>query len=165
MDVCRELSCWLCTRGECQQCSPSQLLFRRRSTSIMPLEGHWEGRGDILHRPDVKFPFAVECKKREGWQLDDVFSIRGAPLQWWSQAERQARESHLHPLLVFTRNRRPVYVMLEEGSATCLKLHPREGAVAVVPPPVGEQRPRLVLALLDDLTATAPGRQRLLKPR
>ena len=143
--VCRALSQWYGTRSK----RLSGLPFRRRSTSIMPVEGHWQGEGDILHRPDVSFPFAVECKKHEGWELDGGYYEAKWPVwDWWEQAKAQARRAKLKPLLIFTRNRRPVYVLLEESAATWLKLKPRSGLVSLLWRPSGESA---VLARLDDL--------------
>jgi len=146
--VCRKLSKWY---GY-----PSQRLadlpFRRRSTSIMPVEGHWRGEGDVLYRPDVAFPFAVECKKHEGWELDGSLYVPTWPIwEWWDQAQEQAGNARLCPLLVFSRNHRPIYVLLKEREATWLKLRPKHGPVVVLWRRSGEL---LVLALLDDLVET-----------
>jgi len=146
--TCRALSAWF---GYTSQ-RLAELPFRRRSTSIMPLEGHWNGGGDILHRPDVAFPFAVECKDREGWELDGALYVPTWPIwDWWEQAQEQARNARLCPLLVFSRNRRPHYVLLREREATWLKLKPKHGPVLALWRESGET---VILAKLNDLTAT-----------
>lgn len=110
--VCRILSAWYDRRGAWNDCPVADLPFRRRTTSRMPLVGHWKGTGDVLWREDVPCRFAIECKKRESWELDGAFHCPAWPvLSWWQQAVRQATKMRLRPLLFFHRNRRAIYVM------------------------------------------------------
>jgi hypothetical protein len=130
-EVCRTFSYWYYPKLS-KQAKVYDLPFRQRSTSIMPVEGHWKGEGDILHRPDLPhdFPFCVECKDIEGWSFDGMLTNPGWPVwKWWSQAQSQAATSNrcvgvkgpkVLPLLVFTRNRQPVYGMLSERVADAL---------------------------------------------
>ena len=115
--ICRILSTWL-VPGEWGkgQCPVYDLPLRRRSTSVMPIEGHWHGHGDILHKPFVDDPpFAFECKNQECWTLDGFMENARWPVwDWWEQAKDQAAASLLHPLLLFTRNRKKDYVIIEE---------------------------------------------------
>lgn len=125
------------------------LAFRVRSTSIQPIEGHWYGRGDILCRPDIPWPFTTECKKVEGWEMDGMLANEAWPVwRWWDQTTQQALADGGVPLLVFARNRRDNCILIEEAAAKCLRLKPRNGPLARVERPNGEV---LVLALLDDL--------------
>lgn len=97
------------------------LPFRRRSTAEFPSD--WLGQRDLIHRPDVEFPFSIECKKIEGWTLDQLFTApKWAVWQWWDQTIEQALKYELHPLLVFSRNRQPDYAMTNEGVFSCLPL-------------------------------------------
>jgi hypothetical protein len=89
----------------------------------MPLTGHWKGKGDILHRPDVQFPFAVEVKFVQGWSLDGLYSPDWIVWKWWGQAKYQAVESDLLPLLLFRKNRYPWMAMVTQEVATCLALN------------------------------------------
>ena len=119
-DVCRLLTRW--TGYGDPVGSIDALPFRRLSTSIMPVTGHWNGGGDICCRDGLYWPFAVECKcvdsKRRrnsgkvcGWELDGALYLpEWCVWKWWEQAKSQAK-TPLHPLLVFTRSNRPVYVM------------------------------------------------------
>jgi len=153
--VCRELSAWVVS-SKCRNYPVYELPFRRRFTDSTPIDGHWEGAGDILHQPGIVFPFCVECKKVEGWELDGLLSGGKWPVwSWWSQACEQAAKTELIPLLVFTRNRRKIYTMMPKGVESCLSLLPSEGAVLRVETP---KRNRVVLARLDDLVATNPKR-------
>lgn len=148
--VCRILSVWL-VPGEWGEAKVYELPFRRRFTDTTPLVGHWEGQGDILHSPNVTCPFCIECKKREKWDLDGMFGApKWPPWEWWEQTKEQAGKTDgLHPLMVFTRNRRECYVLLEREVKECLQLKPKHGPVVQVERPSGE---RLVLALMGDLT-------------
>lgn len=124
-EVCRYLSAWVAGKAYSLKVPLAHLPFRRRSTSITPLEGHWEGAGDVLWQPTVEFPFAVECKKQEGWDLDGIMDGGSwKPWAWWAQAKEQARRVGLLPLLVFTRNRRPIYAMVDWRVVKCLKPEP-----------------------------------------
>jgi hypothetical protein len=71
-----------------------------------------------------KFPFSVECKKQEKWVLGDLFKpIKMSKSKknpytckvwnWWHQACQQADINKKNPLLVFSRNRQPIYVMMD----------------------------------------------------
>ncbi len=156
--VCRIMSVWI-VPGKWSKAPVWKLPFRRRFTDTTPLDGHWDGQGDLLHAPRVAFPFCVECKKIEGWEIDGALANAKWPVwSWWEQAKRQARKTWktngLYPLLVFSRNRKPDYVLLEEEVAQCLGLRPKSGPVLRVERPDGE---RLVLALLSDLTAVPKG--------
>ena len=149
--MCRELSVWL-VPGDWESVPVIQLPLRRRFVASVPLEGHWNGRGDILHQPNISFPFCVECKNQEGWKLDGKGRERKTwpPWKWWRQCCEQAEDTDgLHPLLLFTRNRSPVYVLMKQGVSECLKLQPGNGPVEILPHPSGGQD--LWLTTLDDL--------------
>lgn len=158
--VCRQLSYWYTGKTQMLTCPVYDLPFRKRSTSIMPVEGHWNGHGDILHRPSMYVPFSIECKKREGWVLDGAFAWDTWEVaKWWQQASRQAERAGLEPLLVFNRNRRPVYVMLTENLSQCLKLKPKNGPALRSVGPAS-----LVIALLADLVESQKPEPRRKRP-
>lgn len=125
--------------------------FRPRPTIIAPSEG-WAVKGDVQHAADVRFPFAVECKKIEGWDFDGLFEAPKWPVwKWWAQCAEQARTSkNTHPLLIFSRNRRKNYVLARASTLEWLKLRPVNGPLVGVNTPDGE---RLSLCLLDDLVS------------
>lgn len=84
-----------------------------------PQSGGWAGpafgvSGDLVCA-SKHFPFHVECKKREDWQLDDL--ITGVRVkdersiqEWWKQTVESCPKNK-EPLLVFTRNRKAQLVM------------------------------------------------------
>lgn len=164
-EVCRALSAWMFPKQRDHYLDKApiyDLPFRRRSTSVMPVEGHWRGQGDILHRPDVPFawPFAVEVKKREGWELDGMFTSPKWPVwAYWRQAHEQAATARLYPLLVFRRARRMTCAMLEEDQAAELDIEPRAGPILYVRP-ASKNRPSntgmLVICALRDIIETDP---------
>ena len=60
------------------------------------------------------WPFFTECKNREGdadvWNFHQVLQGKGPVERWWKEAVANAED--FLPLLVFTRNRVPVYAMV-----------------------------------------------------
>jgi hypothetical protein len=151
--ICRFLSAWLVSRkyADKKAYKVYDLPFRRRFTDTTPLDGHWSGAGDILHKPDIEFALCVECKDRKNWELDGLLANRKwPPWSWWEQCKRQAERVHLKPLMFFTRPFRQVYVMLDEETAQCLQLKPEHGPVVYVQSPTGE---RLVVTLAENLYA------------
>lgn len=95
------------------------------------------------------------CKKYEGWELDGLMYRSHIDLwSWWNQAKGQA-DSGFYPLLVFTRNHRPMYSMLETSVAQCLKLQPSAGPVLNVVRRVKSRTEQVTVSLLEDLIATS----------
>lgn len=81
-----------------------------------PLSGGWakeyEGAaGDLVCvDEDFDFPFCVECKNEEGWRLESLFTDNHAWFdRWWAQLMRECPPTKV-PILVFSRNRTPVFV-------------------------------------------------------
>jgi len=86
-----------------------------------PMSGAWSGC-DVDIWPDSQamyFPFAVECKKSEGWDLSGVLTGGALFQDWWTQAVTQAMRlsekdgRKFHPMLFFARNRYPVMVCFD----------------------------------------------------
>jgi hypothetical protein len=128
------------------------LPFRVRSTSIMPVEGHWDGKGDILHRPDIHFPFCTEVKKHEGWTLDALFRPKSPIWKWWEQCTNQADACSGIPLLIFMRNRIEPYVLLPFGAYHTL--HPTtHGSMNLT---LSHDSQKLTVCLLKDLIKADP---------
>lgn len=77
---------------------------------------HWGSdqriAGDIVPPQGMDFPFVIECKKHEGWTLDNVFLNTGEPKNWWAQVVTDARRVKLIPMLIFSRNRAKDFIML-----------------------------------------------------
>lgn len=77
---------------------------------------HWGSdqriAGDIVPPQGMDFPFVIECKKHEGWTLENVFLNTGEPKDWWSQVVTDARRVKLIPMLIFSRNRAKDYIMI-----------------------------------------------------
>lgn len=149
--ICRFLSAWLVLDeyADKKAFKVYDLPFRRCFTDTVPLDGHWEGQGDILHQPDIEFALCVECKDRKNWELDGLLANRKwPPWLWWEQCKRQAERVNLRPLMFFTRPFRRVYVMIDKGTAECLELQPYHGPVLRVQNPTGEH---VVVTLADNL--------------
>ena len=77
---------------------------------------HWGSdnrvAGDIVPPQGLDFPFVVECKKHEGWTLDNVLLNTGEPKTWWAQVVTDSRRVKQVPMLIFSRNRAKEYVMV-----------------------------------------------------
>jgi len=68
--------------------------------------------GDIVPPVDSEFPFCIECKKREGWSLEQILKGTGEVVEWWNQCTRDANNIDQTPLLIFSKNRSPIYFMV-----------------------------------------------------
>lgn len=139
-DVCKELERW------------AGMHFRPRPTLVTPSDG-WEVKGDVECRSTSRFPFSVECKCKEGWEIDGLFeNHKWLVWGWWEQCVRQAgpRES-VHPLLIFSASRRKTYVLTRQVTVEWLKLQPAYGSILHVRT---RERGDLALLLLDDLVRT-----------
>lgn len=83
---------------------------------------HWKNDqrvyGDIIPPEGSNFPFTVECKNRESWNMDSLFSGSKEIQLWWDQVSGDCEESGKKPMLIFTRNRRPDYVMIRTEDTT-----------------------------------------------
>ena len=110
-------------RAELEVCR----LFQRAlggKWSRVPLSGGWANRAEFHTCGDVittlpDFPFTIEVKCVEGWHLEQLLaSPDQCPIAgWWRQACHQANEAVKKPLLVFTRNFQPLFVMVRAGDA------------------------------------------------
>lgn len=71
----------------------------------------------------ILFPFAVECKKEEGWTLDTVFRKGPGDLEKWKfvqyleRTRRYVREDQC-PIVIFSRNVFPNLVMISTDDVT-----------------------------------------------
>lgn len=77
---------------------------------------HWAADnrvyGDIVcNVPD--FPFVIEVKCRESWNMDSLINGSKEVEKWWKQVTADAEATGKQPMVIFTRNRQPDYVMLK----------------------------------------------------
>jgi hypothetical protein len=114
-------------------------------------KGEWNLAGDVVCS-DEEFPFHIEAKKQEHWNLDQLFAATGPVFEWWWQARRECPEDKL-PVLTFTRNRRPQYMMLEWLDGLYTLLSKEEATVILLCMP---DSPNLLICTLDDFTSIAP---------
>lgn len=87
----------------------------------VPASGGWGNQdnregfracGDIM-TTDVEFPFTVEVKHQEAWELDQMLTAPACkPYEWWQQTKDETLEGTF-PLLVMRRNRRKPLVVME----------------------------------------------------
>jgi len=79
--------------------------------------------GDIVPPKDSKFPFNIECKKHEGWDFEQIIKGTGNVVKWWNQCTTDADVFSKVPLLVFSKNRSPIYFMLRYEDFKKLSTH------------------------------------------
>ncbi|WAB24988.1 hypothetical protein M3_0037 [Lysinibacillus phage vB_LfM_LysYB1] len=80
---------------------------------------HWKRdnrvAGDIVAPAEATdYPFSNECKKVEGWNFEQIIKGTGLVTDWWSQCCRDASETDKIPLLLFSKNRSPIYYMVHQ---------------------------------------------------
>ena len=91
-----------------------------------PLSGGWDPNvvsGDVFcvaeYEPKdtdrIRFPFSIEAKDDESWDFVQLFKgTEKCPLKtFWRQATRDAKMTKKIPMLVFSKNWTPVFVMLQ----------------------------------------------------
>jgi hypothetical protein len=91
--------------------SAAELPVRTRSTCVTPVEGHWNKKGDLSVGPKYYFPFYVEAKFREGWNMDGIWESTWPVWEWFALCCKLAATQGEIPLLVFRRARRQNVVM------------------------------------------------------
>jgi hypothetical protein len=109
-------------QGWWRQLEPEAVFIRS------PLSGGWvqgrdlfDARGDLLVKNAPRFPWVVECKRREAWDLQNFEDGRPTAVwKWWLQAARDADKAGRRPMLWFRQNLRPwvVLVPAELGKIT-----------------------------------------------
>lgn len=86
-----------------------------------PMSGAWQGTaGDIIpkNRSD-NFPFTVECKKQEGWVMEQIMAGCGLFQEWVVQSldgvskDREHGREVLTYMLIFSRNFKPDYIAMQ----------------------------------------------------
>jgi hypothetical protein len=69
-------------------------------------------KGDIVAADKLSaiWPFLIECKKQEGWQLEGLLKRDNKHIvkEWYTKAAEQAEESYgKTPILIFAKNYQP----------------------------------------------------------
>jgi len=76
-------------------------------------------RGDIVPSEEIRdsWNFSVEVKNQEASQFDLLSLLTGTgPIikEWWKQAYQDAKIVGKDPLLIFTRNNQPYFIMFDK---------------------------------------------------
>jgi Holliday junction resolvase len=108
------------------------------------LKEGWDMAGDIVTTSPT-FPFCVECKHREGWHLEGIFSEKHAVYKWWKQAAEDASVVGKPPLLVFTRNYQKLFMAMR------LRSWPKD----LKKPKVFIKTPKFFITLFEELAELA----------
>lgn len=111
LHICRRMSEWWFGKSF-DKVKGGELPFRRT-----PLSGGWDKRegSDVnLMQEGEEFPFSIECKNQEKWSWDSLFKGGEKNPIWgyWEQCEKAAKEKNKVPLLIFSKNFNPDYVMM-----------------------------------------------------
>jgi hypothetical protein len=113
----------------------------------------WNAAADIV-TPDETFPFSVEVKWQEDWNMEQLLTSDVTKMwKWWDQCIEEAPADKI-PLLVFKRNRQPWYYMIEEKKGTLI-----QGRSFKVLMPKRKKKlceRRLKIGLFQDLLKTIP---------
>lgn len=93
----------------------------------VPQSGGWNKRvvaGDVFcereyisvsgKREELFVPISVECKKQEGWGFEQLFrDSEKCPLRlFWEQAANDAEKIKKLPVMIFSRNYLPIFIMI-----------------------------------------------------
>ncbi len=142
---------------------PQALFVRTPGSGGWKHSTSFKARGDLQVDPKTTllFPFSVEVKKREGWSDgllfgratgraagDDSSPIWG----WWAQVKKAAVDDGFRPMLWFTKNNAPWYVMIEASVYDELRLR------GMTPPLVRFYEPRHTVVLTHAQTIWIPPR-------
>ena len=82
-----------------------------------PLSGGWSSKapGDIITPDD--FPFGIEAKHRESWSWDAWLSGATKNLEDWMEQAAKGCKLGQAPMLLVTKNRAPIWVVVTEIGA------------------------------------------------
>lgn len=96
-----------------------------------PSSGGWAKTGDITPKDPkemVKFPFNLELKNNETWNLPMLFKFADTGKlpkpysDWWKQCTDDAKKSKRIPMVVFSRSYDLVYCIMREKEFRALGL-------------------------------------------
>lgn len=127
-----------------------------------PMSGglHWKNdnrvAGDIVTPNDSKFPFTIECKKRENWTIEQLIKETGDIEKWWGQVLNDCERSRMKPMLIFSKNFAPDYVMVLESDFVAMTANLKLDVCYFI---IRNSDKRRVLLLLEDLYKIAPKEQ------
>ncbi len=94
--------------------------------------------GDLVTN-DPNFPFVVEVKNRENWELIHLFDGKGKIFDWWEQVRADGERVNKKPILFFTKNGLPFYAMIRMDQVpgdpkhlACWLIVKRDGCVYII---------------------------------
>lgn len=85
--------------------------FMRRPT-VYENDGIMTGQRDIMHTRGIEWPYCVQCKKSDQFDLWQVAEGSGRFWGFWKETEDQAREYNMLPMLFVKTPRRPVLLVV-----------------------------------------------------
>lgn len=68
--------------------------------------------GDVICLPEISFPYLIECKRYEGWTIENLIANNSHFPSWVAQAVREGMANNQIPLLIYRRNRVKSFVTL-----------------------------------------------------
>ena len=123
-DICRKLTKFV-TGSE-----KPEIFWRSASSGAKATQDAKSGvkghmGGDIVSVQDsqgmwLTEKFSIECKSYADFFFDHLFTPgKGQIWKWWDQCRRDADDANKRPMLIFKKNRSPIYVMLAQNSDLC----------------------------------------------
>ncbi|KKW10748.1 MAG: Resolvase [Candidatus Gottesmanbacteria bacterium GW2011_GWB1_49_7] len=67
--------------------------------------------GDLVTN-DPAFPWVIEEKNQEKWDLHQIFQEKGPIFDWFHQAAQAGKRVGKLPILFFTKNYQPYFIMI-----------------------------------------------------
>lgn len=108
-----------------RQLEPEAVFSRTADQGRAPMDRRLHG--DVLVQKAPRWPFHVEVKRNEGWNLRRWLDCAPSPVWgFWRQACVEARASGRSPMLWLRRNKEPWIVVVRRGR------WPQRGAVPVL---------------------------------
>ena len=66
--------------------------------------------GDVTANPKINFPYMIECKRYENWNIENLLRNNLHFPAWVAQSVREGHAIKRIPFLVYKRNYHPIYV-------------------------------------------------------
>lgn len=107
LDVARDCQAWW------SRVEPGCRFVRTPRSGGWQHSAEFDAAGDLMVAHAPRWPWCVEVKRREAWDVGRLLGHQSTPpWRWWAGAVRDARKVQREPMLWFRQNRRPWLVML-----------------------------------------------------
>lgn len=80
--------------------------------------------GDVVSDPTIGFKYLIECKRYNGWTIENLLRGNNHFPSWFAQAVREGEDNNKVPLLVYKRPRSDTFVTMPYEPYLAKKLDP-----------------------------------------